>query len=167
MIGSNKLDKMCLKPKSWKESERYSWQNTKKNKYKKTLKPITTDEEIMDCMRLHLTNVRFVEDQTHLYATVHTDNSHAVAVYFHKGIERIYFAPRLGVVVPHTEKVEPFIQAQTIEGNFLWSDSYEMIDKRNKAAIEVRLKRMTKQIKDVLVEYSKTLIEQDFKNERT
>ena len=134
------------------------------------MKPIPTDEEIMDCMRLHLTNVRFVEDQTHLYATVHTDNSHAVAVYFHKGIGRIYFAPRLSVVIPHTKydqaKVEPFIQAQTSDGNFLWADSYEMIDKRNKAAIEARLKRMTKQIKNVLIEYSKTRIEQDFKNDR-
>ena len=134
-------------------------------------KPEPTDEEIMDCMRLHLTNVRFVEDQTYFYATVHADNSHAVAVYFHKGMGKICFAPRLGVVIPHTKyagaKVEPFIQAQTSDGNFLWSDSYERIDKRNKAAIEARLKRMTKQIKNVLIEYSKTRIEQDFKNDRT
>lgn len=129
-----------------------------------------TDEEIMELMRLQLTNVRFVEDKTHFYATVHTDNSHAVAVYYHKGEGRIYFAPRLGVVIPHTNslaEVEPFIQAQTSDGNFLWSDSYEMIDKRNKAAIEARLKRMTKQIKNVLIEFSKTRIEQDFKNDRT
>ena len=130
-----------------------------------------SDEEIMELMRLQLTNVRFVEDKTHFYATVHTDNSHAVAVYFHKGEGRIYFAPRLGVVIPHTKyslaDVEPFIQAQTSDGHFLWAESYEMIDKRNKAAIEARLKRMTKQIKDVLVEYSKTRIEQDFKNDRS
>ena len=123
----------------------------------------------MELMRLQLTNVRFVEDQTHFYATVHTDCSHAVAVYFRKDIGRIYFAPRLDVVIPYTKydlaEVEPFIQAQTIEGNFLWADSYEMIDKRNKDAIEVRLKRMTKQIKNVLIEYSKTRIEQDFKND--
>ena len=129
----------------------------------------------MDCMRLHLTNVRFVEDKTHFYATVHTDNSHAVAVYLRKGIGRIYFAPRLGVVIPYTTKTpyydlanaEPFIQAQTSNGDFLWADSYEFIDKRNKVAIEARLKRMTKQIKNVLIEYSKTRIEQDFKNDRT
>lgn len=130
-----------------------------------------SDEEIMELMRLQLTNVRFVEDKTHFYATVHTDNSHAVAVYFHKGEGRIYFAPRLGVVIPHTKytlaNVGAFIQAQTSDGNFLWSEDYEMIDKRNKAAIEARLKRMTKQIKDVLVEYSKTRIEQDFKNDRS
>ena len=126
-----------------------------------------TDEEIMDCMRLHLTNVRYVEDKTHLYATVHTDNSHAVAVYFRKGIGRIYFAPKLGVVIPASTNIEPFIQAQTSDGDFLWADSYEVIDKRNKAAIEARLKRMTKQIKNVLIEYSKTRIEQDFKNDRT
>lgn len=125
----------------------------------------------MDCMRLHLTNVKFVEDQTHFYATIYTDNSHAVAVYLHKGMGRIYFAPRLSVVIPHTKhylvSAEPFIQAQTIEGDFLWAENYEMIDKRNKAAIEARLKRMTKQIKNVLIEYSKTRIEQDFKNDRT
>ena len=116
-------------------------------------------------MRLHLTNVRFVEDQTYFYATVHADNSHAVAVYFHKGMGKICFAPRLSVVTG--ANVEPFIQAQTSDGNFLWSDSYEKIDKRNIAAIEARLKRMTKQIKNVLIEYSKTRIEQDFKNDRT
>lgn len=134
-------------------------------------KPEPTDEEIMELMRLQLTNVRFVEDKTHFYATVHTDCSHAVAVFFRKDIGRIYFAPRLGVVIPYTKyslaDVEPFIQAQTSDGKFLWADSYEMIDKRNKAAIEARLKRMTKQIKNVLIEYSKTRIEQDFKNDRT
>ena len=133
------------------------------------MKTEPTDEEIMDCMRLHLTNVRFVEDKTHFYATVHTDISHAVAVYFRKGIGRIYFAPKLGVVIPASKNIElePFIQAQTSNGDFLWADSYEFIDKRNKAAIEARLKRMTKQIKNVLIEYNRTRIEQDFKNDRT
>lgn len=126
-----------------------------------------TDDEIMDCIRSHLTNVKYIEDKLNLFAIV-SSTSRAVAVYYQKGIGRIYFAPRLGVVVPHTKydlaMVEPFIQAQTIDGDFLWSDSYEMIDKRNKGAIEVRLKRMTKQIKEVLVEYNKICIEQDFIN---
>ena len=121
----------------------------------------------MDCVRSHLTNVKYIEDKLDLFAVVGT--SRAVAVYYQKGIGRIYFAPRLGVVVPDKYDIEPgpYIQAQTIDGDFLWSDSYEMIDKRRKGAIIARLKRMTKQIKDVLVEYSKTCIEQDFKNDRT
>jgi hypothetical protein len=130
------------------------------------LKPEPTDEEIMELMRLQLTNVRFVEDKTHFYATVHTDCSHAVAVYFRKGIGRIYFAPKLAVVIPYTKydlaDVEPFIQAQTSDGHFLWAESYEMIDKRNKAAIVSRLKRMSKQIKNVLVELNKKIMEKDF-----
>lgn len=129
-------------------------------------KPEPTNEEIMELMRLQLTNVRFAEDKTHFYATVHTDNSRAVAVYFRKDIGRIYFAPRLGVVIPYTKydlsNFEPFIQAQTSNGDFLWSDSYEMIDKQNKAAIVSRLKRMSKQIKDVLIELNKKIMEKDF-----
>lgn len=124
-----------------------------------------TDDEIMDCMRSHLTNVKYIEDKLDLFAVV--SNSRAVAAYYHKGTGRIYFAPKLSVVVPDTKYddiLEPFIQAQTIDSEFLWLDCYEMIDKRNKAAILARLKRMTKQIKDVLVEYNKVCIEQDFVN---
>ena len=87
------------------------------------MKPEPTDEEIMDCMRLHLTNVRFVEDQIYFYATVHADNSHAVAVYFHKGKGKVCFAPSIGEVIPHTKyeqsKVEQFINSQTSDGNLI------------------------------------------------
>lgn len=129
-------------------------------------KPEITDEEIIECMKLHLTNVKYNESNTHFFATIITDNSRPLAVFYRKGIGRIYFAPRLGVVVPYTKysltDVEPFIQAQTSNGNLLFSDSYEFIDKRNKAAIVSRLKRMSKQIKDVLVELNKKIMEKDF-----